>query len=89
MVSEQNRKLAYKQEWENNIVTWRSYLQCGSWTGFKTKEGQARHTQLLCADNHITKMDFIPVQFVTAKGTLHYVRRTEDTDGTGYFTLFP
>jgi hypothetical protein len=86
--SEQTRKLDYKQQWENNIVTWRSYLQCGSWTGFKSKEGQARHTQLLCADNHINKMDFIPVQFVTAKGTLHYVR-TEGTDGTGYHDLFP
>jgi len=30
MVSEHTRKLAYKLEWENNIVTWRSYLQCGS-----------------------------------------------------------
>lgn len=89
MVSEQTRKLAYKQEWENNIVTWRTYLQDGSWTGFKSKEGQARHTQLLCADNHINKTDFIPVQFVTVKGTLHYVRRTEGTDGTGYYVLFP
>jgi len=89
MVSEQTRKLAYKQEWGNNIITWRSYFQCGSWTGFKSKEGQARHTQLLCADNHINKTDFILVQFVTAKGTLHYVSRTEGTDRTGYYVLFP
>lgn len=44
---------------------------------------------ILCADNHINKTNFIPVQFVTAKGKLHYVRRTEGTDGTGYYVPPP
>lgn len=53
----------------------------------ESKDGLARHTELLCADNHINKTDFIPVQLVTAKGT--HARRIEGTDETGYYVLFP
>ena len=55
----------------------------------ESKKGQVRHIQLLCEDNHINKMDFISVHFVTVKGTLPYVGRIEGTDGTGYYVLIP
>ena len=46
-VSEQARKLTYKY-WENNIVTWQLYPQCGIWTGFRIKKraGQTYTTTL-------------------------------------------